>query len=147
MVAQTAPGPDLAPGWRPLSCAASWESTGRSVLSICLRDQGPASQPPPLRSKDPHPHPHHPRMPHHALHTRRNAGLTNFQQSLQYRPGLNPIICWMSLLNLSTPAHTQGRPITAAPAEPGATPAAFPRGSVPRWTAEQYLLRQGYPGT
>lgn len=43
--------------------------------------------------------------PGHQLRTRRKAGLKNFQHSLQYRPGLNPVICWMSLLNLSTPVH------------------------------------------
>ena len=71
---------------------------------------------------------------HHTLRTRRKAGLTNFQQSLQYRPGLNPIICWMSLLNLSTPAYTQAglslRPLQS-PGPP--TPlCCLPGGSAPR---------------
>lgn len=61
--------------------------------------------------------PYHPtdRHPSHTLPTRRKAGLTNFQHSLQYRPGLNPIICWMSLLNLSTPVSTWGKCVTGIP--------------------------------
>lgn len=79
----------------------------------------------------PHRHPGHrplaPESPSHTPHTRRKAGLTNFQHSLQYRPGLKPIICWMSLLNLSTPAHTQSSPVTWPRTAP-ATPWALPQG-------------------
>lgn len=46
--------------------------------------------------------------------TKRNAGLTNFQHSLQYSPGLKPIIRSMSSLKRSTP----GKSRTSLPLRP-----------------------------
>lgn len=47
--------------------------------------------------------------------TSRKAGLKNFQHSLQYRPGLKPIMCSISSLNLSTPGEEKNTELHSTP--------------------------------
>lgn len=136
--------------FRPAEVEPATGSTGLSFPSVPIARPGLClPEPPPQDANMSTPRPAGssrlaPGDPGPAPHTRRKAGLTNFQHSLQYRPGLNPIICWMSLLNLSTPANTRAGLSPRPPRSPRLSPAAPPR--EPRQRAGQ-RGRTVTPGT
>ena len=115
-MAHTAPTPDWLQAGHPAHTEASLESTGQAEPS----EQVSASQPPPLRSKDPHLHPHPRTLPPHTTHQEEGRA-DKLPAESPVQAGLEP----HHLLDVvAEPVHTcvhTGRPVTAAPTEPGAT--------------------------